>query len=80
MTILSMVKYEWFEEWKDTTVRKRGAEYHDYKMRFAKNLFDWACTVFPKIKDRVWYFHHLCQCLYNIYRISKMSDQRDYSS
>lgn len=53
MTILTMVKYEWFEEWKDTVVRKRGDEYHDYKMRFANNLFDWACTLFPKIKDKV---------------------------
>lgn len=53
MTILTMVKYEWFEEWKDSTVRKRGNEYHQYKMRFAKRLFDWACTVFPKIKDKV---------------------------
>ncbi|MEQ2225140.1 hypothetical protein ILYODFUR_014502 [Ilyodon furcidens] len=53
MTILTMVKYEWFEEWKNTTVRKRGDEYYNYKMRFAKNLFDWACTVFPKIKDKL---------------------------
>ncbi|XP_031615996.1 inactive all-trans-retinol 13,14-reductase [Oreochromis aureus] len=53
MTILIMVNYEWFEQWKDTTVRKRGDEYYNYKMRFAKNLFDWACTVFPKIKDKL---------------------------
>ncbi|XP_068610687.1 inactive all-trans-retinol 13,14-reductase [Brachionichthys hirsutus] len=53
MTILTMVKYEWFEEWKDTTVRKRGDEYHDYKMRFATKLFDWACTLFPKIRDKL---------------------------
>lgn len=53
MTILTMVNYEWFEQWKDTTVRKRGDEYYNYKMQFAKNLFDWACTVFPKIKDKV---------------------------
>ncbi|KAI9541190.1 hypothetical protein NQZ68_032973 [Dissostichus eleginoides] len=53
MTILTMVKYEWFEEWKDTSVRKRGDEYYNYKMRFAKNLFDWACTLFPKIKDKL---------------------------
>ncbi|XP_068161650.1 inactive all-trans-retinol 13,14-reductase [Antennarius striatus] len=53
MTILTMVKYEWFEEWKDTTVRKRGDEYYNYKMRFAKNLFDWACTLFPKIRDKL---------------------------
>ncbi|CAL1599926.1 unnamed protein product [Knipowitschia caucasica] len=53
MTILTMVKYEWFEEWKDTAVRKRGDEYYNYKMRFAKNLFDWACKLFPKIKDKL---------------------------
>ncbi|KAM8887768.1 inactive all-trans-retinol 13,14-reductase [Synchiropus picturatus] len=53
MTILTMVKYEWFEEWKDTTVRKRGSDYQDYKMRFARKLFDWACTLFPKIKDKL---------------------------
>uniref|UniRef100_A0A3P9LN49 Si:ch1073-13h15.3 n=1 Tax=Oryzias latipes TaxID=8090 RepID=A0A3P9LN49_ORYLA len=53
ITILTMVKYEWFEEWKDTTVRKRGDEYNNYKMRFAKNLFDWACTLFPQIKDKL---------------------------
>ncbi|XP_014886823.1 putative all-trans-retinol 13,14-reductase [Poecilia latipinna] len=53
MTILTMVKYEWFEEWKDTTVRRRGDDYYNYKMRFTKNLFDWACTLFPKIKDKL---------------------------
>lgn len=61
MTILTMVKYEWFEEWTDTTVRKRGDEYYNYKMRFAKNLFDWACTLFPKIKDKVGSFYCLCK-------------------
>lgn len=53
MTILIMVNYEWFEEWKDTTVRKRGDDYYNYKMRFANNAFNWACTLFPKIKDKV---------------------------
>lgn len=53
MTILIMVNYEWFEEWKDTSVRKRGDEYFTYKMRFANYVFDWACTVFPKIRERV---------------------------
>lgn len=60
MTILTMVNYEWFEDWKDTTVRKRGDEYYNYKMRFAKNLFDWACTLFPKIRNKVGCFYCLC--------------------
>lgn len=53
MTILTMVNYEWFEEWKDSTVRKRGGEYNDYKMRFANKLFEWACTLFPKLKEKL---------------------------
>ncbi|TRY60605.1 hypothetical protein DNTS_007566 [Danionella cerebrum] len=55
MTILTMVNYEWFEEWKDTRVRKRGDDYFDYKMRFANCMFDWACKLFPKIRDRLVY-------------------------
>ncbi|KAG5263041.1 hypothetical protein AALO_G00281800 [Alosa alosa] len=55
MTILAMVNYEWFEEWKDTTVRKRGDDYTEYKMRFANNLFNWACEHFPKLKDKLVY-------------------------
>ncbi|XP_062382908.1 inactive all-trans-retinol 13,14-reductase-like [Sardina pilchardus] len=55
MTILAMVNYEWFEEWKDSTVRKRGDDYTKYKMRFANNLFNWACEHFPKLKDKLVY-------------------------
>lgn len=53
MIILTMVTYEWFEEWTDTTVRKRGDDYFTYKMRFANCLFDWACKHFPKLRDKV---------------------------
>uniref|UniRef100_A0A8K9XDM0 Si:ch1073-13h15.3 n=1 Tax=Oncorhynchus mykiss TaxID=8022 RepID=A0A8K9XDM0_ONCMY len=34
MTMLTMVKYECFEEWTDTSVRKRGDDYTNYKMKF----------------------------------------------
>lgn len=64
MTILIMVKYEWFEEWTDTTVRKRGEEYYNYKMRFANNLFDWACTVFPKMREKVGLLIFCHACMY----------------
>ncbi|KAK3529228.1 hypothetical protein QTP70_021923 [Hemibagrus guttatus] len=53
MTMLLMVKYEWFEEWKDAPVRKRGDDYLAYKMRFANNAFDWACSQFPKLRDKL---------------------------
>ncbi|XP_061787787.1 inactive all-trans-retinol 13,14-reductase [Nerophis lumbriciformis] len=53
MTILTMVKYEWFQEWTDTAVRHRGDDYFHYKMRFANKLFDWACQLFPNIRDKL---------------------------
>ncbi|XP_063077027.1 inactive all-trans-retinol 13,14-reductase-like [Engraulis encrasicolus] len=52
MTIVTMVNYEWFEEWKDGTVRKRGDDYEQYKMRFANHMFDWACQFFPKLREK----------------------------
>ncbi|TSK14493.1 All-trans-retinol 13,14-reductase [Bagarius yarrelli] len=52
MTIIMMVKYEWFEKWKNTSARNRGADYLAYKMRFANNLFDWACSHYPKLRDK----------------------------
>jgi len=45
MTILTMVNHDWFEA--DT---KRDEA---YKMRFGNNMFNWACTVLPKIKDKL---------------------------
>ncbi|XP_027019119.2 inactive all-trans-retinol 13,14-reductase-like [Tachysurus fulvidraco] len=53
MTMLIIINYEWFEEWKDIQVMKRGDDYVAYKMRFANNLFDWACSHFPKLRDKL---------------------------
>lgn len=53
MIILTMVSYEWFEEWKDTPVGKRGDDYLTYKRRFGNNVFDWACSQYPKLRDKV---------------------------
>ncbi|KAL2078667.1 hypothetical protein ACEWY4_026352 [Coilia grayii] len=53
MTLVTMVNYEWFEEWKDMPVTKRGDQYLQYKTRFAKHMFDWACLHFPKLKEKL---------------------------
>uniref|UniRef100_A0A8C2XJ02 Si:ch1073-13h15.3 n=1 Tax=Cyclopterus lumpus TaxID=8103 RepID=A0A8C2XJ02_CYCLU len=61
MTILTMVKYEWFEEWKDTTVRKRGDEYHNYKMRFVVFAFISSAStlVFQDVATPLTNMHYL---------------------
>lgn len=53
MTLLTMARYEWFEEWKETKLGKRGQDYLDLKNGMAKELLDWALTVFPQLRDKV---------------------------
>ncbi|CAL1588694.1 unnamed protein product [Knipowitschia caucasica] len=53
MTLLTMARYEWFEEWKDTRLGKRGQDYQDLKNSMAQELLNWALTIFPQLKDKV---------------------------
>ncbi|XP_029429951.1 all-trans-retinol 13,14-reductase-like [Rhinatrema bivittatum] len=53
MTLFTMMRYEWFEEWKESHVKKRGAEYFRYKMEIAQKLLDWAMERFPQLQDKV---------------------------
>ncbi|GCC28492.1 hypothetical protein chiPu_0006922 [Chiloscyllium punctatum] len=55
MTILTMARYEWFEEWKDTKVKNRGVDYENLKMAIARQLISWVSDIFPQLKDKVEY-------------------------
>ncbi|KAM9843165.1 all-trans-retinol 13,14-reductase-like [Aulostomus maculatus] len=53
MTLLTMARYEWFEEWEGTKLGKRGQDYLDLKNSMAKELLDWALIIFPQLQDKV---------------------------
>ncbi|CAL8305182.1 unnamed protein product [Merluccius merluccius] len=53
MTLLTMARYEWFEEWQGTRMGKRGQDYLDLKNGMAQELLDWALTLFPQLRDKV---------------------------
>ncbi|XP_062993766.1 all-trans-retinol 13,14-reductase-like [Elgaria multicarinata webbii] len=53
MTLLTMARYEWFEEWAGGRVRKRGPEYEAFKMEIAQQLLDMALAKFPQLSDKV---------------------------
>ncbi|NXI16408.1 RETST reductase, partial [Irena cyanogastra] len=53
MTILTMARYEWFEEWAGSRPRHRGPEYRRYKMDIARRLLDRALLRFPHLRDKV---------------------------
>ncbi|XP_069475035.1 all-trans-retinol 13,14-reductase-like [Ambystoma mexicanum] len=53
LTILTLVRYEWFDEWKDFKVQKRGAEYEELKKTFADAMMETVMQHFPKICEKV---------------------------
>ncbi|GCC28487.1 all-trans-retinol 13,14-reductase-like [Chiloscyllium punctatum] len=55
MVIVTLAQYEWFEEWKDERVKKRGEDYENFKMDIARRLLDRVTEYFPQLKDRIEY-------------------------
>ncbi|XP_078454598.1 all-trans-retinol 13,14-reductase [Lampetra fluviatilis] len=55
LAIVTFAPYEWFEEWKDEHVKKRGEEYMTFKMAMARRLLDSATDLFPQIRDNIEY-------------------------
>ncbi|XP_065601092.1 all-trans-retinol 13,14-reductase [Cyrtonyx montezumae] len=55
LSIITMAKYEWFEEWKDKPVHKRGDTYEDVKKTFVDAIMKTVFKLYPHIEDKVEY-------------------------
>ncbi|NXP44429.1 RETST reductase, partial [Heliornis fulica] len=55
LAIVTFTRYEWFEEWKDKQVKKRGDDYEDLKKTFVENIMQAVFKLYPLIKDRIEY-------------------------
>ncbi|XP_075063321.1 all-trans-retinol 13,14-reductase [Mixophyes fleayi] len=53
LTVLSFTPYEWFEEWKDKKVQKRGLDYESVKNAFAEAMLETTMQIFPQIRDKI---------------------------
>ncbi|XP_042327453.1 all-trans-retinol 13,14-reductase [Sceloporus undulatus] len=53
LIILIVAKYEWFEEWKEEKVTKRGLEYESVKNSFVDSIMEMVLKVYPRIKDKI---------------------------
>lgn len=51
---VTLAKYEWFEEWKDDRVKKRGPVYNDMKKTFQDQVWNLVLKLFPQLEDKVW--------------------------
>lgn len=53
MTILTMARYEWFQDWAGTRAKHRGPDYQRYKLDIAQRLLERALLRFPHLRDKV---------------------------
>ncbi|XP_073478305.1 all-trans-retinol 13,14-reductase [Aquarana catesbeiana] len=53
LTVLSFTPYEWFEEWKNKQVQKRGQDYEQVKNGFAEAMLETTMQIFPQIRDKI---------------------------
>ncbi|XP_027763707.1 all-trans-retinol 13,14-reductase-like [Empidonax traillii] len=55
LAIVTFARYEWFEEWKDEQVNKRGDDYEDLKKTFVDAVMQTVYKLYPRIEGRVEY-------------------------
>ena len=53
--IITLAPYEWFEPWAATRWKHRGAEYEDFKARFAGRLLEQLYMHVPQVRGKVDY-------------------------
>uniref|UniRef100_A0A8D0H4S7 All-trans-retinol 13,14-reductase n=1 Tax=Sphenodon punctatus TaxID=8508 RepID=A0A8D0H4S7_SPHPU len=53
MIVLAIAQYEWFEEWKDEKVSKRGEEYESLKSVFVDSMLETVLKIYPQLKDKI---------------------------
>ena len=55
MAIITFAKWDWYKQWDQTQLKKRGEEYEELKTVFGQKMIDRCCQLFPKIKDHIDY-------------------------
>ena len=52
-TIVTLVNWKWFEDWKDKKLNKRGADYDALKNYIGQRLWDNVAKMYPQLEDKV---------------------------
>ncbi|KAJ7426712.1 hypothetical protein WISP_13293 [Willisornis vidua] len=55
VAVVTFARYEWFEEWKDKQVHKRGDDYEDLKKTFVDAIMQTVLKLYPRIEGRIEY-------------------------
>ena len=55
MTIVTLGSWEWYKQWENEPLKKRGEEYEEFKKTIGQRIIDRCCELFPQIKDHIDY-------------------------
>jgi len=72
--ILTMINYEWFEQWEDEKQGKRGQDYEKFKEMFQKRLIDGLCEYYPQCREKIDYVNVGSPLTFNYYIGSKKGE------
>lgn len=52
-TVVTTAKWEWFQQWKDERVKKRGEDYDATKTAIARRMWEHVVAIYPQLADKV---------------------------
>jgi all-trans-retinol 13,14-reductase len=55
-TVVTFANWDWFKQWQNERVNKRGTDYEAVKMAIAKRMWDQVLQNFPQLADQVEHF------------------------
>jgi len=53
--IVTLANWNWFKDWKDKGVKKRGDDYTEIKEAIGHQMIEQTCKLFPQIRDKIDY-------------------------
>jgi len=54
-TVVTFGRFDWFTEWENTKVTRRGDDYELAKKAFGQRIWDQVVGIFPQLQDKVEY-------------------------
>merc|ERR1719384_3082613 len=55
MAIVTLANWDWYKQWENEPLKKRGEEYEEFKKTIGQRMVDRCCELYPQIKDHVDY-------------------------
>jgi len=55
LAIVTLANWEWFKQWEDKTVKRRGDDYDELKNCIGHRMIEQTCKLFPQIRDKIDY-------------------------